>query len=208
MMTCERCGKEIPDNIAICPNCGTVTSAAPGKPKPTTKFGPYSGGYVDVPQVTEYGQGYAPQQGYPPPPLQEYRPPQQAYGYGQPYNAPPMYQAAFVNVNIVNPQSAINIVNPQPANNTPVIVEVLLSLFLGIYGVGWLMAGETTTGIILLICSILLYWPILIIGIIFTFGLGLFCLGPLAIGAIILNAVLLNNKLKQKAALLTPIPPR
>ena len=198
-MTCERCGKEIPDNIAICPNCGTVTSAAPGKPKPTTKFGPYSGGYVDGPPITEYGQGYAPQQGYPPP-LQEYRPPQQAYGYGQPYNAPPMYQPAIVNVNIVNPAST--------TNNTPVIVEVLLSLFLGIYGVGWLMAGETTTGIILLICSILLYWPILITITIFTFGLGLFCLGPLAIGAIILNAVLLNNKLKQKAASFTPIPPR
>ncbi len=199
MMTCERCGKEIPDNIAICPNCGTVTSAASGKPKPTTQFGPYPGGHVDVPPKAEYGQGYAPHQGYPPPPLQEYRPQQQAYGYGQPYNAPPMYQPAIVNVNIIN---------PPPTNNTPVIVEVLLSLFLGIYGVGWLMAGETTVGVILLICSILLYWPILIIGIIFTFGLGLFCLGPLAIGAIILNAVLLNNKLKQKAARFIMGPPR
>ena len=198
-MTCERCGKEIPDNIAICPNCGTVTSAASGKPKPTTQFGPYPGGYVDGPPIAEYGQGYAPHQGYPQPPLQEYRPPQQAYGYGQPYNAPPMYQPAIVNVNIVNPPST---------NNTPVIVEVLLSLFLGIFGVGWLMTGETTTGVILLICSIFLYWPIMIIGIIFTLGLGLFCLGPLAIGAIILNAVLLNNRLKRKAATFMPIHPR
>jgi hypothetical protein len=200
MMTCERCGKEIPENIAICPNCGTVTSAASGKPKPTTNSGPYSGGYVDVPPIAEYRQGYAPYQGYPPPPLQEYRPPQQAYSYGSPYNGPPMYQPPVINVNIVNPV--------RTTNNTPVIVEVLLSLFLGIYGVGWLMAGETTVGVILLICSILLYWPILIIGIIFTFGLGLFCLGPLAIGAIILNAVLLNNSLKQKATPFMPIHPR
>src|SRR5436309_15992375 len=62
MITCERCGKEIPDNIAICPNCGTVTSIASGKPQPPTKHGPYSGGYVNVPPMSGYGQGYAPPQ--------------------------------------------------------------------------------------------------------------------------------------------------
>ena len=62
------------------------------------------------------------------------------------------------------------------------------------------MSGETTIGVILLICTFVLYWPIMLLGIIFTLGLGLFCLGPLAIGAIILNAILLNNTLKQKAA--------
>ncbi len=199
MITCERCGKEIPDNIAICPNCGTVTSIASGKPQPPTKHGPYSGGYVNVPPMSGYGQGYAPPQDYTPPPLQEYRPQQQIYSYGQPYYGPPMYQHANVNVNIVNPNNS---------NNTPVLVEVLLSLFLGIFGVGWLIAGETTVGVILLICSFLLYWPILLIGIIFTLGLGIICLGPLAIGAIILNAILLNNRLKRKATLYMPIPPR
>ncbi len=199
MITCERCGKDIPDNVAICPNCGTVTPTASGKPQPTTAHGPYSGGYGNVPPMAEYRQGYAPPQGYTPPPLQEYRPQQQTYSYGQPYNAPQMYQPAIVNVNIVNPTTS---------NSTPVLVEVLLSLFLGIFGVGWLMAGETTIGVTLLICSFLLYWPTLIFGTIFTFGLGLFCLGPLAIGAIILNAVLLNNRLKQKAVQFMPIPPR
>lgn len=200
MMTCERCGKEIPDNIAICPNCGTVTSIASGKPQPPTKHGPYSGGYVNEPPVVGYGQGYAPPQpAYPPPPLNQYQPQQQNYSYGQPYYGPPMYQSSIVNVNIANPTTS---------NNTPVIVEVLLSLLLGIFGVGWLMAGETTVGIILLICSFLVYWPVLLIGIIFTFGLGLFCLGPMAIGAIILNAILLNNRLKRKAASFMPMPPR
>jgi hypothetical protein len=199
MITCERCGKEIPDNITICPNCGTVTSMALGKPQPYTTHGPYSGGYVNVPPMAGYGQGYAPPQPtYPPPPLNQYQPQQQNYSYGQPHNVPPIYQPSIVNVNIVNPTNS---------NNTPVIVEVLLTMFLGIYGVGWLMAGETTVGVILLICSFLLYWPILIIGIIFTLGLGLFCLGPLAIGAIILNAILLNNSLKRKAAFYMPVPP-
>jgi hypothetical protein len=204
MMTCERCGKENPDNIAICPNCGTVTSAASGKPQPGTKQGPYpGGGYGNVPPMTEYGQGYAPSQpAYPPASLNQYQPQQHNYSYGQPYYGPPMYQPANVNVNV-------NIVNPNnSSSNTPVLVEVLLSLFLGIFGVGWLLAGETTVGVILLICSFLLYWPIMLIGIIFTLGFGVFCLGPLAIGAIVLNAILLNNRLKRKATLYMPIPPR
>jgi hypothetical protein len=76
---------------------------------------------------------------------------------------------------------------------------VLLNIFLGIYGVGWLMAGETTPGIILLICSLLIYWPTVIFGTIFTLGTDLICVIPLEIGFIILNAVLLNNALKRKA---------
>ena len=85
-------------------------------------------------------------------------------------------------------------------NNTPLVVEILLNLFLSLYGVGWLMAGETTVGVILLIGSFFLYWPALIFGIIFTFGLGIFSFGALALGLIILNAVLLNNYLKRKAS--------
>jgi len=98
-------------------------------------------------------------------------------------------------------------------NSGALIAEILLSVFVGIYGVGWLMAGETTTGIILLICSFVVYWPIMILGTIFTFGIGLLCLGPLAIGAIIVNAILLNNLLNRKAAQVVmvqanPMPPR
>ena len=107
-----------------------------------------------------------------------------------------MYQQVPVSVvNIhVNPGA------PGPANTTPVLVEVLLSVFLGLYGVGWLMAGETTTGIILLLCSVFLYLPIVIVGAILTVGVGLVCLGPLAIVALVLNAIFLNNTLKRKAA--------
>ena len=83
-------------------------------------------------------------------------------------------------------------------NDGALVVEIILSLF-GIFGVGWLMAKETTVGTILLICSFFIYWPILILGTIFTFGLGLLCLGPLTIGAIILNALLLNSNLNRKA---------
>jgi hypothetical protein len=135
-------------------------------------------------------------------------PPQPNYGYPpQPHGAPPYQYQPGINVTLVT--------NPAPPShdNGPLIVEILLSLLLGIYGVGWLMAGETTVGVILLICTFVLYWPTLILGAIFTLGLGLFCLVPLAIGAIVLNAVLLNNALKRRAAQLMmfqthSMPPR
>jgi hypothetical protein len=195
MTTCERCGHEMPDNIAICPNCGTVTLKAKDNPSPTTSYGSYSERYSNSPP------GYTDntQRGYRPPQMQAYRSPQQNYSYGQSYNAPPMYQQAPFNVTVLNTN-----------NSTPLIVELLLSIFLGIFGVGWLIAGEVAIGVTLLVCSLFLYLPLLIISIFiafFTFGLSLFCTGPLVIGAIVLNAILLNNRLKRKAASYMPIPP-
>src|SRR5438874_9160974 len=124
-------------------------------------------------------------------------PPQQNYGYPQQH--PPMYSPQGVNVTVVN--------NASTKNNTPVLIEILLSLF-GIYGVGWLMAGETTTGIVLLICSFVIYWPFVILLVVFTLGLGLFCVVPLGIGAVILNAVLLNSTLNRKATQITMVQAR
>ena len=155
MATCERCGNDIPNNIAICPNCGTVTSKAKGNISPTTSYGTYSDRY-----------------------------------YSQ---APPFNVTVF-----------------QSKNSAPLIVELLLSIFLGIFGVGWLMAGEVAIGIVLLVCSFFIYIPLLIISIFiafFTFGFSLFCTGPLVIGAIALNAILLNNRLKRKASSYTLGPP-
>lgn len=122
---------------------------------------------------------------------------QQNYVYGQPQYPPPYQQ--MTNVTVVN--------NAQ-TSNTSVIVEVLLNFFLGIYGVGWLMAGETTTGIVLLICSLVVYWPVLIGLAVFTFGIGFFCDIPLVIGAIILNAVLLNGALKRRYSQITVVQTR
>ncbi|HLJ36166.1 MAG TPA: hypothetical protein VKU38_21085, partial [Ktedonobacteraceae bacterium] len=106
--------------------------------------------------------------------------------YGQPY------QQSGVNVTVVN--------NTSTHSNTPVVVEVLLNIFLGIYGVGWLMAGETTAGVIMLICSFVVYWPLTIAIGIFTLLIGYACWGPLIIAAWIVNAILLSNALKRKAS--------
>src|SRR2546426_558185 len=88
---------------------------------------------------------------------------QASHSYRQPYNTPPMYQQPNINVTVVNTN-----------NSTPLIVELLLSIFLGIYGVGWLMAGETAVGIVLIACSLIIYLPLFILSVFvafFTFGL-------------------------------------
>ena len=196
MTTCERCGNDMPDNLAICPNCGTVTSKAKYKISPTTSYGSYNDTFYDQPPI--YTQSN--QQNPATPFSREYTFQQQNYMYEQSYATSPAYQQSQFTFPAFNSNSS-----------TPLIVELLFSFFLGIFGIGWLMAGEVVTGIILLVCSLFIYLPLLIISIFiafFTFGFSLFCTGPLVIGAIVLNAILLNSKLKRKAASYMPIPPR
>lgn len=191
MMNCESCRGILPDNALVCPNCGAATSASQPRPQLPSYTPPQQ---AFMPPQQNYG--YAPQYGSIPPQQNYGYAPQQAFMPPQPY--PPPYPPG-VNVTVVNNANK---------NTTPVLVEVLLSLFLGIYGVGWLMAGETTTGIVLLICSFVIYWPFVILLIVFTLGLGLFCVVPLGIGAVILNAVLLNSRLNRKAAQITMVQAR
>ena len=197
-MICERCGKELADSAVICPSCGTVTRSG------GTSVPPRPGGYTQYPgseysdphdqPMPTYEQGYAPRQNFTAPPPPNYRPPRQNSGYEQSYNVPPMYPPGAINVTVVN-----NFAAPAQKNSGALLAEIILSLF-GIYGIGWLIAGETTIGVILLICSFVIFWPLAIMFAVFTLGLGIFvCDLPLAIGGIILNAVLLNNRLNRKA---------
>ncbi|GAC1407790.1 MAG: hypothetical protein NVS4B12_23600 [Ktedonobacteraceae bacterium] len=131
-----------------------------------------------------YQRGYGPA----PRPAQQrgYGPvPQQMPGY-TPTSYTPLY-----------PQGHVTVVQ-NTGSDAAVIAEIVLSLF-GVFGVGWILGGKTTVGVILLLCSIFIYWPVMILGTLFTFGLGLICLGPLAIGAIILNALLCASILKRRA---------
>src|SRR5437762_10361763 len=147
-MLCERCGKELPVDALTCPNCGTPTRAAQSTPSgyPSQQSGympPPQSGYMPPPQP---GPGYTPppQSGYMPPPqpgpgympppqpgYSGYAPQQPGYAYGQ---QPQPGYGQGVNVTVVNPA-------PNQLNNTPLILEVILSLF-GIYDVRWLTAGE------------------------------------------------------------------
>lgn len=221
-MICERCGNEMSDNTTICPVCGTASSLARAANQPPTTYGsfpqsnvgdrpPYQQSYTPPsPDPFASAQGYAPQQpnpGYGPqfspfsPPQANYMPPPHQ-NFSSAYNAVPGYAPGPINMVVVTPNGFSG------KNESALIAEILLSLF-GIFGVGWLMAGESTVGTILLICSFVMYWPLLLLGTILTFGFGLICLGPMAIAAIIINALLLNNSLNRKAAqflVMTPPP--
>jgi TM2 domain-containing membrane protein YozV len=200
-MICKRCGNSLAENATICPICGTPTILPSASRQPSTGYGPFpqseynrnAEGYEPYDNPGRYERGYAPPPPRPDGPQQDrqgYEGHRPNYGYAPPFNAG------------YTPNINVTVINNAPAsgkNDSALIVEIILSLF-GIFGVGWLMAGETTTGIILLVCSFVLYWPIIIMGTLFTFGVGLLCLGPMMIAAIITNAVLLNNALKRKAA--------
>lgn len=197
MVSCRNCGNPIPGTAAVCPNCGQSISAPPPTPQ-RSSYDPPQYGYMP-PSQPEYmspqPEYMQPQSGYMPPQQQYMPPPQQGYMSPQQQYMPPPQQGYMqqppggVNVTVVNTGTT-------QQSKTGLIVEIILSIF-GIYGVGWLISGETTVGVVLLICSFVLYYPAMIILGIFTIGL---CDFPLAIGAIILNAVLLNNALNRKAA--------
>lgn len=175
MANCRNCGAALPNTAAVCPNCGLSISAPPPIPE-QPGYASQQSGYMAQSQ----------QQQYMPPPQPNYMPPQQQYMPPQQQYMPP--QQGGVNVTVVNTGAQ--------QSKTALIVEIILSIF-GIYGVGWLISGETTVGIVLLICSFVLYYPAVIVLGIFTVGL---CDIPLVLGAIILNAVMLNNALNRKAA--------
>ncbi len=83
----------------------------------------------------------------------------------------------------------------------PLIVEVLLSLFTGIFGVGWLLIGKKRTGTFLLVSSLIFYLPLLLISYplaYFSYGLSLLCTGPFTIGAVLLNAFILHKTMQRK----------
>ncbi len=85
----------------------------------------------------------------------------------------------------------------------PLIVEVVLSLFTGIFGVGWLLIGKKRTGTILLAMSLIFYLPLLILSYglaYFSYGLSILCTGPFTIAAVLLNAFMLYKTMQRVRA--------
>jgi hypothetical protein len=85
----------------------------------------------------------------------------------------------------------------QQDNSTlAIVLEVIGGLF-GIYGIGWLVAGFTSTGLFLLIGGIV--WVVIAIVLsIVTLGLFALCIFPINLAVLITSTLLLNNKLKQR----------
>ena len=195
-MFCRHCGAEIEPTARVCPVCDNPINIH----QPTDNQKMEYNTYPRPDRSSPYEKGYTERTTAPTAApvnmdaIFSY-PDASSAGSGMPYNQnmppyqglPPFYNAK---------SSAAYTMTKK--NGNALVVEIILSLF-GIFGVGWLMAGETTVGIILLVCSIFIYWPLVFLGTLLTFGLGLLCLGPLGISAIIINIVLLNNVLKKKA---------
>ena len=205
MTVCERCGKEIPEQRTICPSCGTSLeetqvgreAVSDHPPEPTqekTHAFPFDSLYEEyIPQLAPiYERNYA----------------------AHPINPHGTSSAETPSGEQEKPASAMPAVSSySPATlterffnvdtNTPLVVEVLLSLFMGIFGVGWLLIGKKRTGTLLLTGSLICYLPLLIISYAlayFSYGLSILCTGPFVIGVVLLNAFMLHKAIKRKRA--------
>ncbi len=206
MHTCKRCGYNISSDQIICPGCGSVSEQI--GPKEARK---YEIGSEDQNSSPIYNEGYQQRQphqesvvnGYSPPSIHPAPPP--IYPLGGVPTPPPSYIPIGQMYNIRQPlmiPPAVNVQffqQPSTPGVTPLIVEILCSLC-GVFGIGWLIANKILPGLLLLLGSFMLYWPLAIVLVVATDGLGIFLVGPLSIVAIILNAVLLNKQLQQQRA--------
>jgi len=189
-MYCEHCGSEIGDTVRVCPRCGASTGSKPRsnvRQQPITSYGQYP----------EPGAASSFQQTAPPETQSQYRGTQEFPRYNR-YTPPYLSTATSTDHTEAPANPGFNVIRVSTKNNNALVVEIILSLF-GLFGVGWLMARENAIGATLLVGSIFIYWPIVILGTIFTLGFGWICLGPFAIGAIILNILLLNKVLDRQS---------
>jgi hypothetical protein len=185
-MICERCGHEITGNTSsvLCPICGTVVR----KPARAQLSGSYIQSFQNYPSgqpVFSPGDSPTSQTA-----LQSYT---QSSNNGSEYTVHSFHVADTINAPTMASFTLTS------SYDKALMVEFIFSL-LGIFGVGWLLAGETTAGFLLLAASILIYWPMMILGTLVTLGFGLMCLGPLAVSCVICNTLLLNICLKRKMA--------
>lgn len=159
--------------------------APPAPPAPPAPFG----GYAPPPTGSTASFG-----GYPPPP-----PPPALPGQAAPY-APPYQgqssQALYGQQPVVyQPVVYQPVVMPERNSGAAVAVEVIAGIF-GLWGIGWLMRGYTSTGIIMLVAGLLIIPTVFVALLIFTLGFGLPCLGVANIIFVIVSAVNLNNRIR------------
>ncbi len=183
MITCERCGNVMPNSSLLCLVCGTLSVLS--RPDIHTPVQNESGS-VPFPIPGEGQKAYEqwihnPQPDYAPSPGE------------QPYDAPSPLYPVRVSHSTTTPIASITTSSKKGA----LYVEVVLNLCLGIFGIGWLIAGENVTGLVLLACSVIVYWPTLLIvfflNVTFSIGPGLYGLVPLALGVSSLNILLLKK---------------
>jgi hypothetical protein len=185
-MLCERCGHEIAGNSSsvLCPICGTVIKNRAGVQSVDS--------YV-LSSQNDAGEQSISVSASLPTSQTALQPSMQSNGCKVEYADWTHFASDAINAHVM-----ADFTSAYP-DGKALVVEFILSL-LGIFGIGWLLVGKTRIGFLLLACSILIYWPMMILGTLFTLGFGLMCLGPLAVSCVICNALLLNVCLKRKVA--------
>ncbi len=89
----------------------------------------------------------------------------------------------------------VYIQHPPKSRSTALILELLPGLF-GIYGIGWIYANKTGTGLALLIGG--LVWDVIAIIIdVATGGFGCFCSLPVNIAAVAISSSSIHSYTKQ-----------
>jgi hypothetical protein len=170
---CHVCGAPLGANARYCSSCGTPRAEPPPAAEP----------FAGTPSApVRLLSDEAPNQSQP-----------DAAGFGTPGGSapPPPYDAA--------PPSFPGTVRAaevkRAPSSSPVVFEVLGGIF-GIYGIGWLLAGKTATGLILLALSA--GW-LLIAGVAAAHTALITCCGsvPLSVVLAIISAVMLHNAMRR-----------
>ena len=105
-------------------------------------------------------------------------------GYPPPSDPQPIYTPPMAQYGAV----------PQRPTGAAIALEAILAFF-GIYGVGWLMSGNTRTGALIMIAGFV--WDLVAGGtIFFTLGAGALCVGPLHLAFIAASTIALANQRK------------
>ena len=207
MIVCTRCGKEFAEQRTTCPSCGTSLEEAQSSPgteaitlpvtpgQKSAKLFPFDYLFDEyIPQLAPiYDRNYAARPAPPvDTPLQKAPAPEQEKAPGATLidnppeiPAPQAFRERFFPIN----------------TKRSLLVEVVLSLFTGIFGVGWLLIGKRRIGIFLLVTSLIFYVPLLVVsyGLAYSsYGLSILCTGPFITGAVALNAFILYKTMQYK----------
>ncbi len=166
-IACRTCGNQNPDGSAVCQYCGGSLQTTPGYDQPTQ--------VADIrpqqQQSSSQGGGYGQQQGGGQYPVQQQYPQYPQY--------PPQRPLA-----------------PAPKDPQVGFLLELIGL-LGFQGIGWIWAGETVIGVVLLFGL----WIFLTIEVLLMFVLIGFCLLPLNLVIPIASGFLLQKRLKERQML-------
>ncbi len=207
MIVCAQCGKEFAEQRTTCPSCGASLPGAQTSPdmeamtrpilpgEKSAKLFPFDTLFEEyIPQLAPiYERNYAAR---PAPPVETMS-----------QKVPVATQEKAPGPTLIDNPPDI----PAPLTvrerffliNTKVslIIEIVLSLFMGIFGVGWLLIGKKRTGTILLVTSLIFYAPLLIVSYALaysSYGLSILCTGPFITGAVALNAFILHKTMQYK----------